>query len=1082
MSDIQLTVGLTADDVTKKADELKNRIESIFAEADNMDVSTSFMSLQTSMAKAYQSSVDLQAKMEKLANTKTPTEEYTALENKLKDLEAEYTKLAEKMVEMENLGIGHGDSTYDNTLSQMDAINEKQWQLMQQMEEMEQAGTAFIPGTETEQYDTLTQKLAGVNNQMSVYVRKSEEAGVAGETMQLPTTKWEAFKMVVQKVGSALNTIVSKSLNAVGSKLATGFTVAAKAAGRLLTQVNKLASPVIKKGISRLASSIFGLKRNTDDTSKSVKKGIKLFIRYAFGVRSFFFLYRRIRKAVVEGFENMAQFSGPLNDKISQIITSFNYLKSALTTAFAPIVNFVAPAVSLLLDKLAQATTAVGKFFAALLGQTSFVQAKKVYKDYAKSLDKNSKSQQKNATKTQKKVEKLQRTIAGFDDVEILKGPDDNDTGSSSSPGTGGLDDALNPWEDPKKMFETVGIEAKFKELADKIKGFFKNKDWEGLGAFIASGINSAFRKIDDVITSSDLQNKVKTVVDGITGTFNSLVDHIDWPLIGKTFGDGINLIIDTLNRLLTGIDWVNLGTKIAEGLNSLVDTVNWTAIGNYFANKFNAIIGTFYGAITNFDWADLGVALGDAINGFFLQVDWNRLALTLAGFINGVFDTLQTAIDTVKWDEIALKLGEAINTFISEVDWEKAGKTLSTLFKNLLDYLFTVIETVDWQKFGEKIGEFLASVDWIGIIVRLFKLLVEAMSATAQVIIGALGTIFKSAVASVKKWVKDKGAKDIVSGLLSGIVNALGAIGTWINDHFYKPIIEAIKKSFGISSPSKKMMEIGKYVIQGFFSGITDTLKNIGQWIKSNVVDKVIGALKTGFGIAGSIANGLKTIGSAIIGGIKSGASNAWTTLSTYLGKLKTNIFNLLNKGKWSSIGTNILKGIKSGISSGWRWLSTTVSNLATNLYNSARRALGIRSPSRVFRDKIGKMIPAGMAIGIDKSASSALKSAEQLASNVVDAATQAIQLPPIVGGQVIPYSVGKADTNDTNNALNQLLSMLQYNRGNDVTLDTLETLLVTMFRQYMNIQFYMGDEQVARHANAGNARLERRYNPSTM
>ena len=29
------------------------------------------------------------------------------------------------------------------------------------------------------------------------------------------------------------------------------------------------------------------------------------------------------------------------------------------------------------------------------------------------------------------------------------------------------------------------------------------------------------------------------------------------------------------------------------------------------------------------------------------------------------------------------------------------------------------------------------------------------------------------------------------------------------------------------------------------------------------------------------------------------------------------------------------------------------------------------------------------------------------------------------------------------------------------------------------MNIQFYIGDEQVARHANAGNAKIERRLNP---
>ena len=40
---------------------------------------------------------------------------------------------------------------------------------------------------------------------------------------------------------------------------------------------------------------------------------------------------------------------------------------------------------------------------------------------------------------------------------------------------------------------------------------------------------------------------------------------------------------------------------------------------------------------------------------------------------------------------------------------------------------------------------------------------------------------------------------------------------------------------------------------------------------------------------------------------------------------------------------------------------------------------------------------------------------------------------------------------------------------------------MMVELFTQYMNIDFTIGDEQIARHANAGNARLNRRYNPVT-
>ena len=43
----------------------------------------------------------------------------------------------------------------------------------------------------------------------------------------------------------------------------------------------------------------------------------------------------------------------------------------------------------------------------------------------------------------------------------------------------------------------------------------------------------------------------------------------------------------------------------------------------------------------------------------------------------------------------------------------------------------------------------------------------------------------------------------------------------------------------------------------------------------------------------------------------------------------------------------------------------------------------------------------------------------------------------------------------------------------------DELYSIIESVMRKYMNIQFYIGDEQIARHANAGNARIERRLNP---
>ena len=64
--------------------------------------------------------------------------------------------------------------------------------------------------------------------------------------------------------------------------------------------------------------------------------------------------------------------------------------------------------------------------------------------------------------------------------------------------------------------------------------------------------------------------------------------------------------------------------------------------------------------------------------------------------------------------------------------------------------------------------------------------------------------------------------------------------------------------------------------------------------------------------------------------------------------------------------IGSNIVQGIWQGISDGWTWLTDSIKGLADSLLGGVKDALGIKSPSRVMRDQVGKMIAAGIALGI--------------------------------------------------------------------------------------------------------------------
>lgn len=70
-----------------------------------------------------------------------------------------------------------------------------------------------------------------------------------------------------------------------------------------------------------------------------------------------------------------------------------------------------------------------------------------------------------------------------------------------------------------------------------------------------------------------------------------------------------------------------------------------------------------------------------------------------------------------------------------------------------------------------------------------------------------------------------------------------------------------------------------------------------------------------------------------------------------------------------WGSIGLNIIKGIASGITGAIGTIVDAAKNAAKKAYDAACDFLGINSPSRLFRDKVGKYMALGMGIGFEKN-----------------------------------------------------------------------------------------------------------------
>ena len=992
------------------------------------------------------------------------------------------------------------------------SLYDKLGSLQARMESLELKGKAVdANGNYTAEYDELVTKLNDVTNRATITKNKLQELNVAENITAVNTTpvagKFEAVVNILRNVGSAITSTTGKFGTFI-SGLKNVATFAKNTAGTLM----QLGSHGIKTAIAGLSKTMKLLTNNTNKHNNALQMGFKNFIRYGLGVRSIFALINKLRRALMEGLGNLAQYSSPFNAIMSQFVSSLATLQNAFATAFAPILTVVLPILSALMDALIRVITLIGQFFAALTGKGTFVQAKRVNKDYAGSLagvGKSAGGASKGMNKANKSAKELERTISGFDDVEILheNKPTSSGSGGGAGGGGGGGVGGLNP----NDMFETVEIESPIADMANRIRELIANQDWVGLGVFLGEKVNSIFRKAKELISWDNLGARIAFGVRAITTTINSLVATVDWDLIGSTFAEGLNTIVKTLNLVITGINWRYLGAKLATGINALFRDVNWEDVGQLLANSVNA-----------------------------------------------VFDFLYNAISTFDWKQAASSLTTAVNKFIQKTDWKQVGKTLSALFKGVLQLLFQALGTFDWNGLGQAFLELLSGIDWSG----LLNTFVQGVSGTFGVAFRTLAGILSRIASSISKsfgsfisGLMNSEGGNVVSGFLNGILAGIAGIGEWIKTNIVEPFISGFEGHFEISSPSKLMEREGGFIIAGLYEGISEKWKSIKAFFSggikgivstfketdwkgsgSTIIEKVKGGASGAWSTISSFFSrkttdtkeqftryNWKPAGTTIVSGVRSGAQSVWTSkISEYfnsaiqgiknkflnsnwspsgqkiitgiksgitskygevtskINDLVSAIKNKFNNTNWKSIGENICSGIKSGISKGWSWVTDKARELAGAAYEAARKKLDINSPSKLFRDKIGSSISEGMAVGIEEESDSVISAVRNLTNSITNTDVPQLEIPSIALGKVIPPETSK-NIDTLNETMKTLMDVLKYTQTTAVTKDELitilNTLLPTMLQRY--VSFYIGDEQIARHANAGNSKLDYRFNP---
>lgn len=921
-----------------------------------------------------------------------------------------------------------------------------------------------------------------LGRQYDSLIAKKHQLESGGGTVQTPAIKTAPMtgtysataSSASQKALDALNKEITqtdakeKELVNTNSRLGSSFKNVSQSADSAKTKTGGISSIFSRMGgvVSGLGKRLGGLAQNFTSTTNSANNarfsigrmvGMSILYSTVFGMIS------KVNSGIMTGINNLAQYSSATNASISSMMSALTQLKNSLATAFAPILSVVAPILTAFMNMLSKAITYIGMFIAALTGQKSFTRAKAVQEDYAASLNKTSsgankaaKATKNNANATKKANKEIQTYLSGLD--EIRQYQKEKDTPSSSTPSAGSGGGGGGGYTGPSigDMFEKVPIESSIADIAKKIKNLIKKEDWEGLGTYIASGINKGLQKIYDAINWDNVGPKITYFVNAFTRTFNSLVDHIDWDLMGRTVGAGINTIVNTLNLLIEGINWKNLGLKIATGINGLFNEVNWNNVGRLFANKINVPFQMLEGAVNTLNWAKIGTSISGFLNGAINQIDVKSIGTSLSGLALGILTTLDNALTTTNWSQLGTKLA----TLLTSIDWvgifvsaiSVAGKAITALTQLGVSFMDNLAKgiTNGTQQFISKglsaLTSFTANLrsnagklvdSGLKLMLNLAKGIAKAMpdiiKNVPQIVINIAGVINDNAPKILLAGVQ------LIAILLKGLIQSIPTLIANV-----PKIVQAIVSVF--TAYNWLWLSLGKSLITGIKNGIMNA-KNTAVDAMKNTYNGLIDAIK-------NLPSKLKGLGENGIKGIGNGITGKLSGLKTTAGKILTNIIEAVkNLPKelskkatsairdmkttfknvdWGSVGMNVVKGIAKGVGD-FAWiLVDKMTGLAQKAWEGVKDFFGIHSPSRLMRDTVGKMIPAGITVGLEKAFPDTLKT---LMNQSEQLANVPFRTPEIATGKIIPAKASaviaqkqnstNSNDNDVLNLLEQLLSV---------------------------------------------------------
>lgn len=343
----------------------------------------------------------------------------------------------------------------------------------------------------------------------------------------------------------------------------------------------------------------------------------------------------------------------------------------------------------------------------------------------------------------------------------------------------------------------------------------------------------------------------------------------------------------------------------------------------------------------------------------------------------------------------------------------ESTGESMASLYDRISKGTISVDEiTASMQRATSEGGKYFQSMEKQS---QTFSGLISTLKDNAQQLLGEVvkpisdgltESLLPAAISAIEQLTQGfeengvsgmiQAAGNIVNGLFTGMMeNAplLISTGMELLNQFLLGIATGvpalITKGFeivtqlvlGILQNLPQLITQGAAVITNFVNGLLSSLPSVlqsGVQMILRLVDGIINNLPSIVSAAAqaiarfiaSIASNLPQIiatGNKIIAELAVGLIKAIPNLVSKIPQIISAIKDAFLSVDWLSVGVNIIKGIASGVASAAGQLVDAAVSAATDALNWVKSKLGIHSPSRVFRDQVGKNMALGIGVGFE-------------------------------------------------------------------------------------------------------------------